>query len=58
MTNSTEQTTPVLQDKIELEEDELELEEMDEELIEDEIDDELEEEAPVATLQDLDTEER
>ncbi|MCW3096155.1 MAG: iojap-like ribosome-associated protein [Chthonomonadaceae bacterium] len=58
MTNSTEQTTTVLQDEMELEEDELELEEMDEDLIEDEIDDELEEEAPVATLQDLDTEER
>jgi ribosome-associated protein len=58
VTNSTEQTTTVLQDEMELEEDELELEEMDEDLIEDEIDDELEEEAPVATLQDLDTEER
>ena len=59
MTNSTEQTTPLLHDNIELDEDELELEELDENAIEDEIDDELEEEEePVATLQDLDTEER
>ena len=60
MTNSTEQTTPLLHDEIELDEDELELEELDENAIEDEIDDELEEEEeePVATLQDLDTEER
>lgn len=60
MTNSTEQTTPTLHDAIELNEDELELEEMDENAIEDEIEDELEEEEeePVATLQDLDTEER
>jgi len=59
VTNSTEQTTPLLHDNIELDEDELELEELDENAIEDEIDDELEEEEePVATLQDLDTEER
>ena len=60
MTNSTEQTTPILHDDIELEEDALELDELDENAIEDEIDDELEEEdeEPVATLQDLDTEER
>jgi len=60
VTNSTEQTTPILHDDIELEEDALELDELDENAIEDEIDDELEEEdeEPVATLQDLDTEER
>lgn len=60
MTNSTEQTTPILHDDIELDEDELELEELDENAIEDEIDDEMEEEEeePVTTLQDLDTEER
>lgn len=68
MTNSTEQTTPILSKDIELEEDELELEELDENEIEDEIEDELEDEEledeeldeaePVATLEDLDTEER
>jgi len=60
VTNSTEQTTPILHDDIELDEDELELEELDENAIEDEIDDEMEEEEeePVTTLQDLDTEER
>ena len=58
MTNSTEQTTPVLNDERELEEDELDLTELDEDEINDEIDEELEDEEPVATLQDLDTEER
>jgi len=63
VTNSTEQTTPILSKDIELEEDELELEELDENEIEDEIEDELEDEEldeaePVATLEDLDTEER
>ncbi len=58
MTNSTEQTTPILADALELDEDALDLEELDEEAIADEIDAELEEEAPTATLQDLDTEER
>ena len=58
MTNSTEQTTPILSDELELEEDELDLEELDEDAIEDEIDAELDFEEPVATLEDLDTEER
>ncbi len=63
MTNSTEQTTSPLNDATELEEDELDLTELDEDEINDEIDEELEdeeleEEEPVATLQDLDTEER
>jgi ribosome-associated protein len=63
VTHMTEQTTPDLHDAAEREEDALELEELDENAIEDEIDDELEEEEdeedePVATLEDLDTEER
>lgn len=54
MTNSNEQTTSVVNEELELDEDALDLEELDEDEIEDEIDDELE----AAALQDLDTEER